>query len=79
MRIKHPLSRRQARKWAFREGRRAFLDWEGPNGDGSFGSLSLEFIEQQMIQDCCDSWFINPRHSAAAIRSWDAGWRFQSS
>ena len=30
---------------ARRDGLAHGLRWEGPNGDGSFGSLSLDFIE----------------------------------
>lgn len=32
---------------AFQDGFRFGQDWVGPNGDGSFGSLSMEFIDRE--------------------------------
>lgn len=74
MKIKHVLSRRQAKKWAFRQGLNMARNWVGPNGDGSLGACSVDFICQSASDDCHHSWFIQKRHAKTVLAAWFKGW-----
>lgn len=39
---------------AFEDGFDFAQNWVGPNGDGSFGNLSMEFIKSQIPNDFAD-------------------------
>lgn len=56
---------------AYQEGFRFGQDWVGPNGDGSFGSLSMEFIAEyasyhgEYSGDWWDGFYASQQGSAA--------------
>jgi hypothetical protein len=70
---KRQLSRRNAKKWAIRTGWSFAMEWQGPNGDGSFGFYSAEFMDRTFEGETLE-WFIQPAHRRDVHRYMWRGW-----